>query len=127
MTKRPMAKEADTDYTERTSAAAGTENDDSNDDTSEWADGGGTAESPIDFFQQQPGSKNSSTATRDDGDFEPQNAAPETLQQHLLWQLNMASFNPRQHVIATVLIDATECRRLSHGRPGNPADRLPDG
>jgi len=99
-------EEADTDYTERTSAAAGTENDNSNDDTSEWADGGGTAESPIDFSSSSLGSKNSSTATRGDGDFEPQNAAPETLQQHLLWQLNMASFNPRQHVIATVLIDA---------------------
>ena len=97
---------ADVDYSERPSAAAGTENDHSNDDTGEWADGGGSAESPIDFSSSSLGSKNSSTATRGDGDFEPQNAAPETLQQHLLWQLNMASFNPRQHVIATVLIDA---------------------
>ncbi|HEX8778467.1 MAG TPA: RNA polymerase factor sigma-54, partial [Rhodanobacter sp.] len=41
-----------------------------------------------------------------DEDFEPQNAAPETLQQHLLWQLNLAGFNPRQTAIATVIIDA---------------------
>jgi RNA polymerase sigma-54 factor len=98
-----------TDYThpERPSAAAGTENDHSNDDPAgEWADGGGAAESPIDFSSSSLGSKSSSTASRGDDDFEPQNAAPETLQQHLLWQLNMASLNPRQHAIAAVLIDA---------------------
>ena len=97
---------ADVDYSERPSAAAGTENDHSNDDTGEWADGGGSAESPIDFSSSSLGSKSSSTASRSDEDFEPQNAAPETLQQHLLWQLNMASFTPRQHAIAAVLIDA---------------------
>jgi RNA polymerase sigma-54 factor len=100
--------EADSDYTdpERPSAAAGTENDNSNDDIREWADGGGAAESPIDFSSSSLGSKSSSTASRGDDDFEPQNAAPETLQQHLLWQLNMASLNPRQHAIAALLIDA---------------------
>ena len=101
--------ETASDYThpERPGAAAGTENDHSNDDpTGEWADGGGAAESPIDFSSSSLGSKSSSTAARGDDDFEPQNAAPETLQQHLLWQLNMASFNPRQHAIAAVLIDA---------------------
>ncbi|MBB5358938.1 RNA polymerase sigma-54 factor [Rhodanobacter sp. ANJX3] len=98
----------DTDYVnpERPSAAAGTENDNSNDDTGEWAEGGGAAESPIDFSSSSLGSKTSNTASRGDEDFEPQNAAPDTLQQHLLWQLNMASFNPRQHAIAAVLIDA---------------------
>ena len=102
-------EDVDTDYIhpERPSAATGTENDNSNDDpTSEWADGGGAAESPIDFSSSSLGSKSSSTSSRGDDDFEPQNAAPETLQQHLLWQLNMASFNPRQHTIAAVLIDA---------------------
>ena len=99
--------EAATEYTdpERPSAAAGTENDHSNDDPSEWADGGGTAESPIDFSSSSLGNK-ASTGSRGDEDFEPQNAAPETLQQHLLWQLNMATFTPRQYALATVLIDA---------------------
>ena len=98
---------SDFTHPERPSAAAGTENDHSNDDpVGEWADGGGAAESPIDFSSSSLGSKSSSTAARGDDDFEPQNAAPETLQQHLLWQLNMASFNPRQHAIAAVLIDA---------------------
>ncbi len=69
-------------------------------DTADWADdGGGSVETPIDF-------SNGSGATRGDEDFESQNVTPESLQQHLLWQLNLAGFNPRQTAIATVLIDA---------------------
>jgi RNA polymerase sigma-54 factor len=83
-------------------AAAGSSSE--NDDTGEWADGV-AAESPIDFSSSSVGSSGS-VGSRGDDDFEPQNAAPETLQQHLLWQLNLASFNPRQHLIATVLIDS---------------------
>ncbi len=85
------------------SAADNLDVDGNRDDVTDWADGGGSAESPIDFTH---GSTSSSSGSRNDEDFEPQNSAPETLQQHLLWQLNMASFNPRQHAIATVLIDA---------------------
>ncbi|MFK2877289.1 RNA polymerase factor sigma-54 [Rhodanobacter hydrolyticus] len=72
------------------------------DDSAEWTDdGGGNVETPIDFS-----SSSASGNARGDEDFEPQNAAPETLQQHLLWQLNLAGFNPRQTAIATVMIDA---------------------
>ena len=72
------------------------------DDPAEWADdGGGSVEMPIDFSSGAVGNGNA----RDD-DFEPQNATPETLQQHLLWQLNLAGFNPRQTAIATAMIDA---------------------
>ncbi|MEY2168124.1 MULTISPECIES: RNA polymerase factor sigma-54 [unclassified Rhodanobacter] len=72
-------------------------------DTADWADdGGGSVETPIDFSNGSGGSG----ATRGDEDFEPQNVTPESLQQHLLWQLNLAGFNPRQTAIATVLIDA---------------------
>ena len=88
--------------------------DNEREDASEWADGGANAETPIDFSRSSSG--NNSSGSRTDEDFEPQNAAPETLQQHLLWQLNMAPFNPRQHAIATVLIDAL-----------NPAGYLADG
>ena len=81
-----------------------TVSDGGDEDNRDWTDNGSPAESPIDF------SSSSAGASRNTGcggeDFEPQNAAPETLQQHLLWQLNMAMFNPRQHPIATVLIDA---------------------
>jgi RNA polymerase sigma-54 factor len=75
-------------------------------ETVDWSDGGGAAESPIDFSSSSPGS--SSSSSRGDDDFEPQSAAPETLQQHLLWQLNMASLDPREYLIATVLIDALD-------------------
>ncbi|HET8764772.1 MAG TPA: RNA polymerase factor sigma-54, partial [Rhodanobacter sp.] len=72
-------------------------------DNTEWADNGGaSAETPIDFSS----SVGNGAASRGDDDFEPQNAAPETLQQHLGWQLNLAGFNPRQTAIATVIIDA---------------------
>jgi RNA polymerase sigma-54 factor len=75
-------------------------------ETVDWSDGGGAAESPIDFSgSSSPGSSGNS---RGDDDFEPQSAAPETLQQHLLWQLNMASLDPREYLIATVLIDALD-------------------
>ena len=102
--------EAESEYPSVEAVAAGS-NDDG--DASDWSDGGGVAETPIDFSSNSVG--NSSSARGDD-DFEPQNAAPETLQQHLLWQLNLASFNPRQHLIATVLIDAL-----------NPAGYLGEG
>jgi RNA polymerase sigma-54 factor len=93
-------------------AASGTEND-NRDDSNDWPDGSGAAESPIDFSSS---GVSSSSGSRGDDDFEPQNAAPETLQQHLLWQLNLAPFDARQHLIATVLIDAL-----------NPAGYLGEG
>ena len=96
--------QAESEYLSAESVTANSGNEhDNNDGANDWADGGGVAESPIDFSSS---SASSGSNSRHDEDFEPQNAAPETLQQHLLWQLNLASFNPRQHLIATVLIDA---------------------
>jgi len=104
---------AEADYASVTSSAAaagsdgGSDGDGGSETISEWTDGGGVAESPIDFSSNSNSVGNSSSASSHSGeDFEPQNAVPETLQQHLLWQLNMASFSPRQHGIAVVLIDA---------------------
>ncbi|HKR75338.1 MAG TPA: RNA polymerase factor sigma-54 [Rhodanobacter sp.] len=83
-------------------AEAATDHGVDGDDGADWSDdGGGSVETPIDFSNSSSGS-----ATRGDEDFEPQNVAPESLQQHLLWQLNLAGFNPRQTAIATVMIDA---------------------
>ncbi|MEO7073075.1 MAG: RNA polymerase factor sigma-54 [Rhodanobacter sp.] len=93
---------AETSTLGSTSASADGDADGDRDDPGEWADSGGSVETPIDFSH----GSSSSSGARGDEDFESQNAAPETLQQHLLWQLNMASFNPRQHAIAMVLIDA---------------------
>lgn len=71
------------------------------DDVADW-ESGTPAEAPIDFSL----GSNAPSGSRGDDDFEPQNAAPETLQEHLLWQLNLSPFNTRQRLIATVIIDA---------------------
>ncbi|MGA0585861.1 RNA polymerase factor sigma-54 [Dyella sp. KRB-257] len=73
-------------------------------DAPEWADGDGASERPMDFSLGS--SVGSGSGSRGDEDFEPQNAAVETLAEHLLWQLNLSGFDPRQRVIAAVIIDA---------------------
>ena len=74
-------------------------------DAPDWADGDGAGEQPMDFsLGNSAGS--SSSGSRSDEDFEPQNAIAETLQEHLLWQLNLSGFTPRQRAIATIIIDA---------------------
>jgi RNA polymerase sigma-54 factor len=104
---------SESEYSSKETVAAASSSDGDGDEVADWADGGGVAESPIDFSSN---SVSSSPGSRGDDDFEPQNAAPETLQQHLMWQLNLATFNPREHLIATVLIDAL-----------NPAGYLSEG
>ncbi|MCX7514030.1 RNA polymerase factor sigma-54 [Frateuria sp. STR12] len=73
------------------------------DDGADWAEADTPVETPIDFSLSGsaggPGS-------RGEEDFEPQNAAPETLQEHLLWQLNLTPLGARQRLIATIIIDA---------------------
>jgi RNA polymerase sigma-54 factor len=72
------------------------------DDGADWNEPDAPAEAPIDFSLSSAGS----SGNRAEEDFEPQNAAPETLQEHLLWQLNLTPLNSRQRLIATVIIDA---------------------
>lgn len=101
-TEGPDEAAAEAEYAQAPgSAQTSADHDIDTDDNVEWADDGGSVETPIDFS-----SSPASGSTRSDDDFEPQNAAPETLQQHLLWQLNLAGFNPRQTAIATAMIDA---------------------
>lgn len=73
------------------------------DDVADWSATDTPAETPIDFSL---GGSASAAGTRGEEDFEPQNTAPETLQEHLLWQLNLTPLTPRQRMIATVIIDA---------------------
>jgi RNA polymerase sigma-54 factor len=54
------------------------------------------------------GAPSSRTGGGDEDGFEPQNAAPESLQQHLEWQLNLSQFSPREHAIATAIIHALD-------------------
>ncbi|MBP1473521.1 RNA polymerase factor sigma-54 [Frateuria sp. MAH-13] len=72
------------------------------DDGADWGETDAPAEAPIDFSL----GSSAPSGSRGDEDFEPQNAAPETLQEHLLWQLNLSPFTTRQRLIATVIIDA---------------------
>ncbi|MDF4002806.1 RNA polymerase factor sigma-54 [Luteibacter sp. PPL552] len=44
----------------------------------------------------------------DDESLEPQNAAHESLQQHLEWQLNLSQFSARDHAIAMAIIHALD-------------------
>ena len=85
------------------------------DDSSDWGETDAPAEAPIDFSL----SGTASSGTRGEEDFEPQNAAPETLQEHLLWQLNLTPFSTRQRIIATIIIDALNAAGyLSEGIEG---------
>jgi len=71
----------------------------------EWgdADVDNSSDDPIDF---SAGSSSSRNNNPDEDGFEPQSAAQETLQEHLLWQLNLTHMSARDRTIATVLIDA---------------------
>ena len=79
-------------------ASASTEGD----DPVEWNDVDLAPESPIDFSLPSSGG----SGQRDDELMETQASAPETLRDHLLWQLNLSSLKPRERQIGTVLIDA---------------------
>ncbi|GGA22392.1 RNA polymerase factor sigma-54 [Dyella nitratireducens] len=77
---------------------------DANDEAPEWTEPEISSDEPIDFSSSN-GSGNGS-GNRDEEGMEPQNAAAESLQEHLLWQLNLTPMEPRAKAIATVLIDA---------------------
>jgi RNA polymerase sigma-54 factor len=88
------------------SASSSTSDDHDAGDAPEWADGDGAGEQPMDFSLGSSAGSGNSSGSRSDEDFEPQNAAVETLQEHLLWQLNLSGFSTRHRAIATVIIDA---------------------
>lgn len=59
----------------------------------------------------QPSSSSSSASSRpesDDFDFESRRGSTETLQDHLLWQLNLTPMSDRDRYIAEAIIDAVE-------------------
>ncbi|MFC3652000.1 RNA polymerase factor sigma-54 [Dyella humi] len=80
---------------------------DANDEAPEWTEPEMSSDEPIDFSTVNGnGNGSSSSSNRDEEGMEPQGAAPESLQEHLLWQLNLTPMDPRAKLIATVLIDA---------------------
>ena len=88
-----------------TSASSDTSSSSENDEAPEWTEADISSDRPIDFSSSN-GSGNGSQNNRDDEGMEPQNAAAESLQEHLMWQLNLTPMDPRAKAIATVLIDA---------------------
>ncbi|HTV87041.1 MAG TPA: RNA polymerase factor sigma-54 [Dyella sp.] len=77
-----------------------------NDEAPEWTEADISTDQPIDFSSTNGSGNGNSQNNRDEDGIEPQNAAPESLQEHLLWQLNLTPMDPRAKAIATVLIDA---------------------
>jgi RNA polymerase sigma-54 factor len=77
---------------------------DANDEAPDWTEPDISTDEPIDFSSSN--GSGSGQNNRDEDGMEPQNAAPESLQEHLLWQLNLTPMEPRAKAIATVLIDA---------------------
>ena len=62
------------------------------------------------YVDNQPVGSGSISNDSDDspGDFEARNSVGQTLQDHLLWQLNLTPMSPRDRLIATTLIDAID-------------------
>jgi len=109
-TEEQAETEADGEYDNEFESLASTSSDavsggsDANDEAPEWTEPEISSDEPIDFSSSN-GSGNGSS-NRDEEGMEPQNAAAESLQEHLLWQLNLTPMEPRAKAIATVLIDA---------------------
>lgn len=63
-----------------------------------------------DVFASGSGSSSGSGGEDDDNPFEARNAAPETLAQHLAWQLNLTPFSDLDRAIGMTLLDAIDER-----------------
>lgn len=63
-----------------------------------------------DVFASGSGSSSGSGGDDDDNPFEGRNAAPETLAQHLAWQLNLTPFSDLDRAIGMTLLDAIDER-----------------
>ncbi|MES2917743.1 MAG: RNA polymerase factor sigma-54 [Pseudomonadota bacterium] len=63
-----------------------------------------------DVFASGSGSSAGSGGDDDDGAFESRNAAPETLAQHLAWQLNLTPFSDLDRAIGMTILDAIDER-----------------
>lgn len=60
------------------------------------------------YTNNSPASSSSGDGDDFDGDFESRNAAGETLQDHLMWQLNLTPMSDEDRLIAMALIDAID-------------------
>ncbi|RDS82436.1 RNA polymerase factor sigma-54 [Dyella psychrodurans] len=99
--------EFETEFQSASSSNGDSSTSNENDEAPDWTEAEISTDEPIDFSSTNGSSSGSSSQNnRDDDGMEPQNVAPESLQEHLLWQLNLTPMDPRAKAIATVLIDA---------------------
>lgn len=103
-TEEQSETENDNEFDAIPASSASVSGSDSNDEAPEWTEAEINSDEPIDFSSSHASSN--SASSRDDEGLEPQGAVPESLQEHLLWQLNLAPMDTRAKAIATVLIDA---------------------
>lgn len=61
-----------------------------------------------DIYPTSPGTSSNNSDGDDDNLLETRNAAIESLQDHLLWQLNLTPMSDRDRIIAMTIIDAVE-------------------
>ncbi len=73
------------------------------DRAAEWDADPGVPDVALDFSRSGVASR-----APPDGDTDVQNAAPEGLRDHLMWQLNVSPLPDRERMIATVIIDALD-------------------
>ena len=60
------------------------------------------------YTESTAGNSGSSGSDSFDGDFESRNTAGETLQDHLMWQLNLSTMSDKDRFVATAIIDAID-------------------
>lgn len=85
-----------------------TSTDNSSDVDADWDDNIPT-DLPVDTSWDdvyQPSTPSSSTPAGDDSDFESRRSADESINDHILWQLNLTPMSDRDRAIAITLIDA---------------------
>jgi RNA polymerase sigma-54 factor len=67
-----------------------------------------------DVYQSSSAPSSASSANNDDDHFESQRSSTESLQDHLMWQLNLTHFSDKDHSIAlTIIDDIKPCGMLS--------------
>lgn len=89
---------------------------------SPWETDPGSTDAALDFSRA-----GNASAPPSSTEWESQNAAPEGLREHLMWQLNLSSLDARERVIATVIIDALDSNGYLHESLDALAAALPEG
>lgn len=108
----PSPAEATPDTSTNASSEPQTESDTSEPSSDDWTENIPTDlavdTSWDDIYQSGPANTGLARPENDDVDYDSRNASAETLQDHLLWQLNLTPMSEVDNEIATAIIDAVE-------------------